>query len=131
MVISVRVQLSGIELKEVDAREARGEDAVAPVALVPSRDENAVLHPFIRFADHLALPFTGPVNNQRRMVARIIGRRGLQAGERRVDGNLVPRAVDIGPADAVRARNRVYLRELPGLARISLMLQHAHLANTL
>ena len=95
------------ELEQVNAREARGEDLVAAVA-VPIDHPDAVDHSAVLLADGLPLPLAGPVEHQRRLVA-IVGRRGLGAGQRRVDHHRLP-AVDLRDPQAVRRGEAVDLR---------------------
>lgn len=46
--------------------------------------------------------------------------------ERRVDHDLLSRPVNVGPAEAVRRRDRIELLQLPSLARVAIVVQNAY-----
>ncbi len=52
-----------------------------------TRHEDAVLHAESCLADHFPLPFARPVEHQRSVILRVVGRRGRRARKRRIDDN--------------------------------------------
>src|SRR5690242_5147312 len=108
----------------MQSQKPRCHELVAAI-VVPIGDVDAVHDALLVVTNGGALPFAGPVIDERNMTS-ILRRARLRAGQRSVDHHLLAAAIDVCPTQAMRRRQPVDFSELPRLPRIALMPQYAH-----